>query len=115
MHHQQIAVPSPAAAESRWHVVHAQCDGRAVRRRDRCDDRLPADQEITARELHQRRTGSAVRAYGRVADPTRIDAWRLRARRGIPCALPGLDQYPRSEEHTYELQSLMRISYDVFC
>src|SRR3546814_1820024 len=96
MHHQQIAVPSPAAAESRWHVVHAQCDGRAVRRRDRCDDRLPADQEITARELHQRRTGSAVRAYGRVADPTRIDAWR-------------------SEEHTSELQSLMRISYSVFC
>src|SRR3546814_8509018 len=30
----------------------------------------------------------------RSADPTRIDAWRLRARRGIPCALPGLDQYP---------------------
>src|SRR3546814_2725469 len=23
--------------------------------------------------------------------------------------------YVRSEEHTYELQSLMRISYDVFC
>src|SRR3546814_4606789 len=28
-------------------------------------------------------------------------------------ALPGL--YPRSEEHTSELQSLMRISYAVFC
>src|SRR3546814_4663800 len=26
-----------------------------------------------------------------------------------------LSNYPRSEEHTSELQSLMRISYDVFC
>src|SRR3546814_3762089 len=26
-----------------------------------------------------------------------------------------VDQYPRSEEHTSELQSLMRISYAVFC
>src|SRR3546814_16850931 len=50
--------------------------------------------DVCSSDLHQRRTGSAVRAYGRVADPTRIDAWRLRARRGIPCALPGLDQYP---------------------
>src|SRR3546814_290219 len=28
---------------------------------------------------------------------------------------PGLDEVPRSEEHTSELQSLMRISYAVFC
>src|SRR3546814_10504692 len=28
---------------------------------------------------------------------------------------PGLRVWPRSEEHTSELQSLMRISYDVFC
>src|SRR3546814_7695796 len=27
----------------------------------------------------------------------------------------GVDVYFRSEEHTYELQSLMRISYAVFC
>src|SRR3546814_9473312 len=27
----------------------------------------------------------------------------------------GLPQHPRSEEHTSELQSLMRISYAVFC
>src|SRR3546814_8505672 len=27
----------------------------------------------------------------------------------------GADIYPRSEEHTSELQSLMRISYAVFC
>src|SRR3546814_3497803 len=29
--------------------------------------------------------------------------------------LPGHDMVPRSEEHTSELQSLMRISYAVFC
>src|SRR3546814_9444814 len=37
---------------------------------------------------------------------------RPAARRG---ALPRLHRYPRSEEHTSELQSLMRISYAVFC
>src|SRR3546814_6053776 len=30
-------------------------------------------------------------------------------------ARPGYDDAARSEEHTSELQSLMRISYDVFC
>src|SRR3546814_9909933 len=30
-------------------------------------------------------------------------------------AVTGLDLSPRSEEHTSELQSLMRISYAVFC
>src|SRR3546814_8344166 len=29
--------------------------------------------------------------------------------------LPWIDGMTRSEEHTYELQSLMRISYAVFC
>src|SRR3546814_2716143 len=32
-----------------------------------------------------------------------------------PRRLPALRQGPRSEEHTSELQSLMRISYAVFC
>src|SRR3546814_3647406 len=39
---------------------------------------------------------------------------------GEPCAkdplhLIGVDRHRRSEEHTSELQSLMRISYAVFC
>src|SRR3546814_5265271 len=41
------------------------------------------------------------------------------ARHGQPVAVrPGRDRFPqqaRSEEHTSELQSLMRISYAVFC
>src|SRR3546814_10756733 len=32
---------------------------------------------------------------------------------GVPCRIGG--SRPRSEEHTSELQSLMRISYAVFC
>src|SRR3546814_4469398 len=31
------------------------------------------------------------------------------------CGSPGFDDSGRSEEHTSELQSLMRISYAVFC
>src|SRR3546814_2585565 len=36
---------------------------------------------------------------------------------GIGAPVPGVPtlSYPRSEEHTSELQSLMRISYAVFC
>src|SRR3546814_1106713 len=42
-----------------------------------------------------------------------MESWRLKARdvrgRALPCG------HSRSEEHTSELQSLMRISYAVFC
>src|SRR3546814_9514419 len=38
------------------------------------------------------------------AEGTRLDSWMYRIMRNI-----------RSEEHTSELQSLMRISYAVFC
>src|SRR3546814_9161675 len=35
--------------------------------------------------------------------------------RGLPVAIDDIDHLERSEEHTSELQSLMRISYAVFC
>src|SRR3546814_5439701 len=48
--------------------------------------------------------------------------WRVRVRPqrlGPACPqrqrITGIDHAPRSEEHTSELQSLMRISYAVFC
>src|SRR3546814_3400641 len=62
-----------------------------------------------------------------------IQRWRIATNRGddirarfvtLACGvlnmpklpgLPGIDQFKRSEEHTSELQSLMRISYAVFC
>src|SRR3546814_9763077 len=54
-----------------------------------------------ARPAAMEQNGEAVRARR-----YRDDRARLRGR---------LDQPPRSEEHTSELQSLMRISYAVFC
>src|SRR3546814_4138382 len=43
-------------------------------------------------------------------------SWYRQADGRIPTNWPGLSgQYRRSEEHTSELQSLMRISYAVFC
>src|SRR3546814_8867191 len=58
-------------------------------------------------------------AYG-VEDRRRCDpgAWRRGRRRRLrPCARLCTSPHnaPRSEEHTSELQSLMRISYAVFC
>src|SRR3546814_1129201 len=50
-----------------------------------------------------------VTAIGVRAEPAEASPTPLRAARA---AIPGLD---RSEEHTSELQSLMRISYAVFC
>src|SRR3546814_10220172 len=38
-----------------------------------------------------------------------------RSRAPERCAMPNSSFKPRSEEHTSELQSLMRISYAVFC
>src|SRR3546814_3743784 len=38
-----------------------------------------------------------------------------RGLRGVTEHLPGSPEHARSEEHTSELQSLMRISYAVFC
>src|SRR3546814_8100854 len=47
----------------------------------------------------------------------RRDRPHPRRRHGAAGRPVGMDhrQYPRSEEHTSELQSLMRISYAVFC
>src|SRR3546814_7923192 len=47
---------------------------------------------------------------------TRLDEWRAAAARGHELGNHTLfHQCSRSEEHTSELQSLMRISYAVFC
>src|SRR3546814_4458984 len=53
----------------------------------------------------------------------RIEEWRLQDRRRkhdfvlqrVVIRIDGLRRHRRSEEHTSELQSLMRISYAVFC
>src|SRR3546814_2148719 len=52
--------------------------------------------------------------------PVHVDAkptWHTIKEAGVFCEQgdPFVDHLPRSEEHTSELQSLMRISYAVFC
>src|SRR3546814_9403444 len=59
----------------------------------------------------------ALKKLGGVWTPARLDQWL----RGTQKMAPGsrmyleMDDPARSEEHTSELQSLMRISYAVFC
>src|SRR3546814_3699110 len=55
--------------------------------------------------------GSGIRLPARISESTSSAAWLSFSKRGR-LRKP---QLPRSEEHTSELQSLMRISYAVFC
>src|SRR3546814_8142477 len=61
------------------------------------------------------REHAALPRRGHPARPDHLD--RLEAGSGRARSLSGADHCPpdRSEEHTSELQSLMRISYAVFC
>src|SRR3546814_2785498 len=79
--------------------------------------------ELAARELGIGRgdlhAAEAERLRGMVAVEREVDAVAggaaqrvgIDPSRGVTCTL----RIVRSEEHTSELQSLMRISYDVFC
>src|SRR3546814_3795913 len=86
---------------------------------DVCSSDLLHRLEAAVVGIARRRTGNggvlrprAALAGGKPGAAARV-AWRLRARcAGVhPLPRPG----PRSEEHTSELQSLMRLSYAVFC
>src|SRR3546814_7781573 len=78
----------PAAERGSWRRLFVDRFGEAARHRHPGDQPRPDD--LSAR--------AQFRGVGRIC--------------GAPCG-PAL--FPRSEEHTSELQSLMRISYDVFC
>src|SRR3546814_7281378 len=60
-------------------------------------------------------TGRPGGENGRVEGPARGDHVPADDGRGRPEQLPDGGRDPRSEEHTSELQSLMRNSYAVFC
>src|SRR3546814_2264377 len=64
-----------------------------------------------AREVHQR----GARGGGDVGDAAAGKAVQEKGIGGAEPEAPLRQQAPRSEEHTSELQSLMRISYAVFC
>src|SRR3546814_3802868 len=68
------------------------------------------------------RTHDLGRRHGRQAEGCRgkedFDEAELEGHGSLPAVLNGqirMEKRPRSEEHTSELQSLMRISYAVFC
>src|SRR3546814_4467009 len=88
----------------------------AVRRR--LQTALPPRPAAAGQTQRQGRTGEEgirpvgvhrVRAVGQAAGPARRRAGRIRLHRRAA------NGAARSEEHTSELQSLMRISYAVFC
>src|SRR3546814_10828123 len=70
---------------------------------------------LSHREARSRDVGDPDEAGARDALPSRRDHRRCRTRRGQPGCRCMDRAETRSEEHTSELQSLMRISYAVFC
>src|SRR3546814_8701408 len=90
---------------------------------DFCDDVLlnlvgaSEDRNFAHREV-ERRSGGDPAEFGRRVSPVVRDREAGRAgqfERQFGHALLQLGPLDRSEEHTSELQSLMRISYAVFC
>src|SRR3546814_7928877 len=76
--------------------------------------RNSADTEIRIRAFAQPRFCATPLPRLRCRPATRVDfPARICAKHAV--ALSAADAPPRSEEHTSELQSLMRISYAVFC
>src|SRR3546814_2464012 len=62
---------------------------------------------------HRDREAGRIPGKLRIAEPPDIEHHVIG--RGHRRRIAGDDEQRRSEEHTYELQSLMRISYAVFC
>src|SRR3546814_6892996 len=76
--------------------------------------RGPPPHRLLAASGHDSRHRPRLRGRDGRAPDDRLDGGRG-DRRGRIFGEAGRDQGPRSEEHTSELQSLMRISYAVFC
>src|SRR3546814_4180223 len=67
-----------------------------------------------AQQIYSQLSGSkSIRRSSTTSLPISNDAWRRLPTGQL--AQPNRDPPSRSEEHTSELQSLMRISYAVFC
>src|SRR3546814_12948627 len=87
-------------------------------RSTRTDTLFPYTTLFRSQEDHASRCGPRLRlGRGGVGDQQSFDGPRgpLRGLQGGHSSLRREAHTPRSEEHTSELQSLMRISYAVFC
>src|SRR3546814_5449928 len=109
---------SPATAGPRPHTPTSVMPLDDVRERRATDGDLPSGGEIgVALDRAQRGRGDRVSCWRRAGERARRPGARLHAagrRRGCVHRRAGR-RGVRSEEHTSELQSLMRISYAVFC
>src|SRR3546814_8106861 len=91
-------------------------------RSTRTDTLFPYTTLFRSRNERQRDRGARLSRDARICAPVRCDAGARRraARRRRGTGVQAADAHlrgraDRSEEHTSELQSLMRISYAVFC
>src|SRR3546814_3356942 len=85
---------------------------------DLCRQGHLCDRPVRQHRCRGRRRTDRDRGDARARDPARYQARHLRRawrRPGLDPVLRGAGARLRSEEHTSELQSLMRISYAVFC
>src|SRR3546814_3746348 len=109
----------PRTSARKWFPVRAKSDRDASRARDRRGDRCHRKTHgahsppVNRGRLRERRLSRAGDACLRTLRDGRRWAW-LPARTLAP-RTRAASRPPRSEEHTSELQSLMRNSYAVFC
>src|SRR3546814_7167917 len=106
-------------ARRRHRIAHAARQGLAHALRQRLDALQPQPALRRVADRRSRRAaGHEALAAGRARNRPRSDPALLRIRRGDVAqrraASPPVPR-PRSEEHTSELQSLMRIPYAVLC
>src|SRR3546814_4189882 len=80
-------------------------------RSTRTDTLFPSTTLFRSARLGGQGGGLRQRRRGLLPDPLRLP----RSARGVDFPADRCDRAARSEEHTSELQSLMRISYAVFC
>src|SRR3546814_1031640 len=102
-------------AERRLLAVAAGNDMRAIADGERDFGHQPrSSRAITSSSAW---TASAIRARNAACRLASVSFWRVRAvtARSIRAIARSMRSVARSEEHTSELQSLMRISYAVFC
>src|SRR3546814_8078027 len=87
---------------------------------DGSDDRRDADHDIAEQSRHAEQEGGdapdeAERAFDTLVHDNVVDVVAEIPRHGRGKGVGACREERRSEEHTSELQSLMRISYAVFC
>src|SRR3546814_4976045 len=80
----------------------------------------PADEHHRRHHVYHCRSAHRLREPGgltwaALVQPTACSAWKSRRSTAEGCKTSAPTRAARSEEHTSELQSLMRISYAVFC